>query len=191
MNKRTRTATVLAFAFTFIALWIAFVTMGDEPLDAEWPLPWLPPFLATILLIGALFLAGLMVRSDQELRTQVSSAKATTAVQMFVAALVVVGAVLGLVTSLRFVLWGGPTWQRWAIIGLAIATLLAGSGRAMGRAVIAGLVWAAFGTYIGRKRAPTELVDLFLTGLFVGTTVGAVAGTILLASLRRKGQDGS
>ena len=186
MDKRIRTAVLLTLAFSFIALWIAFVWADDRLREIDWPLSWLPPVPATILLIGGLFLAGLVVASMPGTLFQAGGSQTLMGL---VAALVVVGAVLGLVPSLAAVLWGGLAWRRWIIVALALATVIVGSGRAMGCAVLAGLVWGAFGALIGLGRAPTEIVDLVLTGALVGVTLGAVGGTILKARRGPRDQD--
>jgi hypothetical protein len=66
--------------------------------------------------------------------------------------------------------------------------VIAASGRAMGYALLGGLVWGALGFAVGFGREPTEAVDLLLTGVFVGTTVGAVGGTIWKGVRRRQGR---
>jgi hypothetical protein len=187
MGNLLQTASLLTLAFTFIALWIAFVNAPAEDQVVDWPLPWLSPLAATVLLMGMLFLAGLMVRSDRELGAMAATRQPTMKVQLLVAALLLVVAVLALVQALIATLWGGPAWQRWAIVGLVTMTVIAGSGRAVGWALIGGLVWGALGLFVGLGREPTGTVDMLLTGIFVGTTVGAVGGTILTASRRRRG----
>lgn len=186
MGKRVQRASLLTLAFTFIALWIAFVNAPTEDQPVKWSLPWLPPLVATLLLMGALFLAGLMVRSDQELGAMATSRQPTMKVQLLVTALLVVVAVLALVQAMTATLWGGPAWQRWAIVGLVTVTVIVGSGRAVGWALLSGLVWGALGLFVGLGREPTGTVDMLLTGIFVGTTVGAVGGTILTAGRRRR-----
>ena len=186
-NNRLRTASLLTLAFTFIALWIAFVNAPAEDQGVDWPLPWLPPLAATVALMGVLFLAGLMVRSDRELGAMAASRQPTMKVQLLVAALLAVVAVLALVQAMIATLWGGPAWQRWAIVVLVTVTVIAGSGRAVGWALLGGLVWGALGLFIGLGRELTGTVDLLLTGVFVGTTIGAVGGTILTAGRRRRG----
>ena len=189
MGKRVKRARLLTLVFTFGALWIAFVMRptADQPL--AWSLPWLPPLAATVLLMGVLFLAGLMVRSDRELGALAASRKPAMTGQMLVAALLIVGALLALVHSLTAALWGGPAWQRWAIVGLVTVTTIAGSGRAIGWALVGGLLGGALGFYTAFGREPTEAVDLFLTGIFVWLTIGAVAGTIWRGvRLRRDGE---
>jgi len=54
MGRRLKTASLLTLAFTFIALWIAFVMAPTENQQVGWPLPWLPPLVATVLLMGVL-----------------------------------------------------------------------------------------------------------------------------------------
>lgn len=172
MNRPFRTASLLTLIFTFVALWFAFVTSGDEPSASDWPLSWISPVLMTLFLMGALFLAELMLASTRGTGWQAGSAGTVT----MLAALIAVGALLGLMFSLRAVLWGGPAWRRWAIVGLVTAAVLAGSGRALGCAVLAGLVWGALGMWAGAGQEPTGRVDLLLTGWMVGTTLGAVGG---------------
>jgi hypothetical protein len=111
--------------------------------------------------------------------------------QLLIAAFLLVVAVLALVQALIATLWGGPAWQRWAIVGLVTVTVIAGSGRAIGWALLGGLVWGAVGLFAGLGREPAGTVDFMLTGLFVGTTVGAVGGTILTAGRRRRGGGGA
>jgi len=76
------------------------------------------------------------------------------------------------------VLWGGPVVLRWTIVSLAIVALVIGSGRAMGWAVVGGLICSAVGIWSGGRRSPVGRIDLILTTLMVGTTIGAVLGTL-------------
>jgi len=86
--------------------------------------------------MGTLFLIGLVMASAQEARGWAGSRQEPAGGWIAIAALVTVGALLGLVPSLRAVLWGGPAGLRWAIVGLATTTVLIGSGRARGCAVL-------------------------------------------------------
>jgi hypothetical protein len=123
MNRPLRTAAILTLSFTFIALWIAFVTTGDEPLRPGGPRRWLLSVATTLLLIGTLFLTGLVTASAQEAGGWAGPRQKPAGASMAIAALVAVAALLGLVPSLRTVLWGGPAWLRWAIVGLATTTV--------------------------------------------------------------------
>jgi hypothetical protein len=186
MNGRVRRAGILTFVFAYGALWIAFVMAGDRSAEADWPLRWLPPAVAVILLVGTLFLAGLMAMPDAEMRRQTGSSPVSPIARQAVAAVLMVGAVLGLVSALEALLWGGPDWLRWTIVGLAIVTVIAGSGRAIGCAALGGLLWGAVAMAISANREPTDKIDLILTALLVGVTIGAVGGTILRGSRQPK-----
>jgi hypothetical protein len=184
-----RSASLLTLAFTFIALWIAFVTTGGEPPGPEQPLQWTSALLMTLFLMGALFLAGLLATSDQKSRRSLSYRRESVGTWTMIAALIAVGALLGLVYALRVVLWGGPAWLRWAIAALVTVTILAVSGRALGCAALLGLIWGLLGVWAGAGQEPVARVDLILTGSMVGATVGAVAGTLWKAG-RRRGHGG-
>ncbi len=181
--SRARTAAILALSFTFIALWIAFVTTGDEPPSYDWrPLRWLLSVVATLSLMGMLFLAGLAMASAQEAGGWGS--RQQPSVSLGIAALLAVGALLGLVIALRAVLWGGPAGLRWAIVGLAVATVLLGSGRALGCAALGGLAWGALGAWAGANRDLVGRIDLIFTALLVGATLGALVGTLWRVGFR-------
>jgi hypothetical protein len=180
-----RNASLLTLVFTFIALWIAFVTTGGEPPGPDPPRHGIPALLMTLFLVGALFLAGLMAISDQKTRRSPGHRREPVGTWTVLAALIAVGALLGLVYSLRALLWGGPAWLRWAIAALVTVTILAVSGRALGCAALLGLIWGLLGVWAGIGRKPTARVDLILTGLMVGATVGAVAGTLWRAGRRK------
>ncbi len=72
-------------------------------------------------------------------------------------------------------LWGGPAWLRWTIVGLATGGVLIVSGRALVYAALGGLIWA------GLDQDPVARTDLALIALMVGTTLGAVGGTLWTA----------
>ncbi len=184
MNRSLRTAAILTLSFTFIALWIAFVTTGDEPPSHDWrPLRWLLSVVATLSLMGMLFLAGLAMASAQEAGGWAGS-RQQPSVSLAIAALLAVGALLGLVSCLRAVLWGGPAWLRWAIVGLAVATVLLGSGGARGCAALGGRVGGGLGAWAGADRDLVGRIDLILTALLVGATLGALVGTLWMVGFR-------
>jgi hypothetical protein len=183
VNRPLRAASLLTLAFTFIALWIAFVTTGGEPPGSDRPLHGISALLTTLFLIGVLFLAGLMATSDQ------NTGEKSVGTWTMIAAIIAVGALLGLVYSLRVVLWGGSAWLRWAVAALVTVTILAVSGRALGCAALLGLIWGLLGAWAGAGQELTARVDLILTGSMVGATVGAVAGTLWKAG-RRRGHGG-
>jgi hypothetical protein len=190
MNRRNysgeerRAAAILTLLFTFIALWIAFVTTGDELPSSDWrPLRWLLSLAATFLLVGMLFPAGLVMASAQEFKGGLGFRKQPSAA-LSIAALITIGALLGLVTTLRTVLWSGPAALRWAIVGLIVAGVLLGSGRALGCAMLGALVWGVLGVWSGAGRSLVDRVDLLFTGLLVGATLGAVGGTLWRVATR-------
>lgn len=178
IDRPFRIAAILTLSFTFIALWVAFVTTGDEPLEPGTLLSWLSSVVITLFLIGVLFLTGLAAASALEDRGWGSLRQSPAEVSTAIAAGVAVGATLGLVFSLRTMLWGGPALLRWTIVGLVTATVLAGSGQATGCAALGGLMLAALGAWAGIDRELTGRIDLIFTGWLVGTTVGAVGGTL-------------
>jgi len=178
MNRFRRPAAMLTLAFTYIALWIAFVITAGQPLGSDRPLRW-PLSLATIpLLMGMLFLALRVAASVQGSGGWSGDRYISAGAAMAIAALVTIGTMLGLVASLRVVLWGGPDWLRWTIVGLATVAVLIGSGRAMVYAALGGLIWGALVAWIGIDRGTVARTDLVLTALMVGTTLGALGGTL-------------
>jgi hypothetical protein len=184
-----RTAGILTFVFSFIALWIAFVLAGGDQPDVDWPVSWLHPGAASLILMVLLFWAGYTAASDQKTRKYMNSSQKSVRVPTVIAALVVVGALLALVYSMRALLWGGPAWLRWTIVGMFTTAVLLGSGRALGCAGLGALCWVALGFYVGIGRESIGRMDLIFVGLMVGTTVGAVAGTLWNA-FRRGGRGG-
>jgi hypothetical protein len=150
---------------------------------------WLLSVATTLFLMGTLFLTGLVTASAQEDRGRSGSRQKPARASIAIAALVTVGALLGLVPSLRVLLWDGPAWLRWAIVGLATTAVLISSGRAIGFAVLGGLIWSAVGAWSGSGRDLVGRTDVILTGLMVGTAVGAVGGTLWMAG-RRSGPKG-
>jgi hypothetical protein len=177
MNRPFRTAAILTLSVTYIALWVAFVTTGDEPPESVEPSHWLLSAAASVFLVGIVYAMGLFMASIAE-ADAIGHPWGVPSLSTVVFALVSVAALLGLVASLRSVLWGGPTWLRWAIVGLATGVMAMGSGRAIGWAAVGGLIWSGLGLWSGVGRDPIQRVDLMLTGLMVGTTVGAVGGTL-------------
>ncbi len=103
MNPPFRTASLLTLIVAFSALWFAFVMSGDES-ASDWPRDKISPVLMTLFLMGPLFIAGLMLASTRGTGWQAGSATTIT----MLAALITVGALLGLMFSLKAVLWGGP-----------------------------------------------------------------------------------
>lgn len=178
MKRPIRTAAIVTVSFIYGVLWVAFVTIGDEPPRSEGALHWLLSLSITLVLIGMLFLAGLIVAAAQKTGGWTGSRQKAFEVPTVIAALVTVGALLGLLPCLRAVLWGGPAWLRWVIVGAAIATLMIGSGRAVGWATLGGLIWIMLGVWRGGNRELADRIDMVLTDLMVGTTVGAVWGTL-------------
>lgn len=177
MERSFRTAALLTLSVTYIALWVAFVTTGDQPPRSMDPSRWLLSAAASVFLIGILYVMGLFMASIAETSGR-SYRQGTLSFSTVVFALVSVGVLLGLVASLRAVLWGGPAWLRWAIVALATGVVVLGSGRAMGWAALGGVIWSGLGLWGGAGHDPIQRVDLILTGLMVGTTVGAVGGTL-------------
>jgi hypothetical protein len=180
-----RTAGLLALVTTFGALWIAFVMNHHADPPPAWSLSWLPPPLAVVLLVGVLHLAGLMLDPGRVWGTIGARRRPAVDARMFAAALVAVAAMLGLVHALNATLWLGPAWRRWAIVGLASAGVVAASGRAWVWALLGALALGALGLAAGLGGEPPGVVDLIPTGVLVGATLGAVAGTLLTRDHRR------
>jgi hypothetical protein len=187
MNRPFRTAAILTLSVIYIALWVAFVTTGGEPPESAEPSHWLLSAAASVFLVGIVYAMGLFMASIEEADARGHPPGAPD-LSTVVFALVSVAALLGLVASLRSVLWGGPTWLRWAVVALATAVVAMGSGRAMGWAALGGLVWSGLGLWSGAGRSPIQRVDLVLTGLMVGTTLGAVGGTVWHSWRERRGR---
>jgi hypothetical protein len=108
---------------------------------------------------------------------------------MLVAAVLVVGAVLGLLPCLLLMMQEGLGWQILAIIGIIVVTLITDSGWVLLGGILGGLLSWALGVLIGLGREPTEVSNLALAGVFVGAVVGGVAGNIRKASRRSRGRD--
>jgi hypothetical protein len=174
MKHPLRTAAILALVFTYGALWIAFVTTGEGRLKSEGGSQWVISLVITLVLIGMLFLAGWIIASSE----RGGAGQKPLELSTVIAVLLTVGALLGLVPYLRAVLWGGPAWLRWVIVGTAIAALVIGSGRAVVWTVLAGLIGIGLGMWRGHDRGLSERLDTILTDLMVGATVGAVLGTL-------------
>jgi hypothetical protein len=182
---------VLTFSLVFIALWVAFMTAGGEPQGYEGAMS-LPVALGvTLALVFVLYLVGLRVATSGDVRSW-NGLRHRRGLPIALTALVAVGAMLGLVASLRALLWGGPLWLRWSIVAFTVVVMVIGSGRAWRWAVVGGMVWAALGVWSGIDRDPTgtwhiraQSIDLLLTGALTGTTLGALVG-ILVTSRRRK-----
>ena len=154
--------------FTYAALWIAFMTTGDQRLRSKGVLQWLISLAITLVLIGMLFLAGwLMASSERE-----GTGQNPLGLSILIVALLIVGALLGLVPYMQRVLWGGPAWFRWLIVGTAIIVLVIGSGRAFAWTVLAGMIWVGLGMWRGYDRGLSARMDIILTDLMLGTTVG-------------------
>jgi hypothetical protein len=102
------------------------------------------------------------------------------------AALVTVGALLGLVASLKVLVFGGPAWLTWVILGLAAGGVVIGSGRAMGCAALGGLIWSGVTLWSGMGQDAIRRVDLVLTSLLVGVMAGAEGGTLWEVRRARK-----
>lgn len=174
MKRPLRTAAILTLVFTYEALWIAFVTTGEERLRSEGGSQWVISLAITLVLIGMLFLAGWIIASSE----RGGAGQKPIVLSTVIAALLTVGALLGLVPYMRAVLWGGPAWLRWGIVGTAIAALVIGSGRAVVWTVLVGLIWVGLGMWRGYDRGLSERLDTILVDLMVGATVGAVLGTL-------------
>lgn len=179
MNHSSRAAKVLTLALGYGALWVAFVTTGGEPIAVEGgALLWMASILSSVVLMGALFLTARFLACGRRNSGRMERAGNLPALSTVVAALVTVGALLGLVPSLRVALWGGPSWLRWGVVAIATGGVMIGSGRAMTWAVLGGIVWALVGVWSGAHRDVAARVDLILTMLMVGTSLGAVLGTL-------------
>jgi hypothetical protein len=174
MKRPLRTAAILTLVFTYGALWLAFVTTGEERLRSEGGSQWIISLAITLVLIGMLFLAGWIIASSE----RGGAGQKPLGLSTVIAALLTVGALLGLVPYLRVVLWSGPVWFRWVIVGTAIAALVIGSGRAVVWTVLAGLIWVGLGMWRGYDRGLSERMDMILTDVMLGATVGAVLGTL-------------
>jgi hypothetical protein len=177
MERPFRTAGLLTVSITYLSLWVAFVTTGDQPPRSVEPSRWLLSAAASVFLVGILYVTGLFMASVAE-TTGRGYPQGVPSFSTVVFALVSVGVLLGLVASLGAVLWGGPAWLWWAVVALATVVVALGSGRALGWAALGGLIWSGLGLWSGAGYHPIERVDLILTGLMVGTTVGAVGGTL-------------
>lgn len=174
MKRSLRTAAILAVVFTYGALWIAFVTTGEDRLRTEGGLQWIISLAITLVLIGMLFLAGWIIASSE----WGGAGQKPSELSTVIVAVIIVGALLGLVPSMRAVLWDGPAWFRWVIVGTAIAALVIGSGRAVVWTIVASLIWVGLGIYRGYDRGLTARMDMILTDLMLGATAGAVLGTL-------------
>jgi hypothetical protein len=174
MRPSLRTAAILALVFTYGVLWIAFVATGDARLRSEGGLQWIIALLITLLLIGMLFLAGWIITSREWKGVGRTQPQFSTVI----VAVLIVGALIGLVPSMRVVLWGGPAWFRWIVVGTAIAALVIGSGRAVIWTIAGSIIWIGLGMYRGYDQVLIERMDMILTDLMLGATVGAVVGIL-------------
>lgn len=151
MNRPFRTAAILTLSVTYVALWVAFVTTGDQPPRSAEPSRWLLSAAASVFLVGIVYVMGLFMASIAE-ADAMGHPQGVPSLSTVVFALVSVAALLGLVASLRAVVWGGPAWLRWAIVALATVGVVIGSGRAMGWAAVGGLIWSGLGLWSGAGR---------------------------------------
>jgi len=174
MKQSLRTAAILALVFTYGALWIAFVTTGEARLRSEGGSQWIISLVITLVLIGMLFLAGWIIAS----REWGGVGRTQPELSTVIIAVIIVGALLGLVPSMRTVLWGGPALFRWVVVGTAIAALVIGSGRAVIWTIAGSLIWIGLGMYRGYDQVLNERMDMILTDLMLGATLGAVLGTL-------------
>jgi Trk-type K+ transport system membrane component len=108
---------------------------------------------------------------------------------MAIVALVSVGAVLGLVAAFRVLLWGGPAGLRWTVLGVANVALLIGSGRARVYTVLGGMILSGYAAWAGLDQDWTVRLDLVLTSLMMGMTIGAIAGAVWQAGQQRGRKD--
>jgi hypothetical protein len=184
-----RKATVFTLAVTAMALWFSIVESSLEPLDiGRWPLSWISPAATSVILVSILYLCVLAAIWTQNIRHRTTIYGAEIVVVQFIAVLLAIGALLGLIFALNGVLWGkNPpetaylphvVWGRWIIVGGVILGLLAASGRAAGCALLGGLIWLGMGICSGVDKTPLKRVDEILVALFVGTLVGAIVGTL-------------
>lgn len=107
MNRPFRTAAIMTLWATYGALWVVVVMMGRPPTTSQGTLRWPLSLAATLFLMGTLFVVGLLMASPARARG-VRSQRQVPRRATVVAALVTVGALLGLVASLRTVVFGGP-----------------------------------------------------------------------------------
>ncbi|MBN1996994.1 hypothetical protein JW935_05535 [candidate division KSB1 bacterium] len=188
MKDKTRTATVLTVVCGYVALWIAFVVAGENPPTSTGSPHRFFAVTAVPVLIGILFLAGLILASTRGGDEWPDSRPKPAVTWMPVAVLLIIGTMFGLVAAFKIVLWFGPVWVRWAIVGMAVTIVLIGSGRALGCAALGGVIWGALGVWVGSGREMTGRIDLILTGIMVGTMLGSVIGTLLKAGWGRDGK---
>jgi hypothetical protein len=177
----------LTYVFVYGALWIAFVMTGGErqvvDVDLSWPLG----AAATVILVGVLRVIGRYISSTRRSLGWNGYRRRPGPAAIAIVALVLAATELGLVVALRSMLWRGPTWLRWSVVGLAIFTMVVSSGRAWRWAVVLGLLWSALGVWAGADRDRIGRVDLVLSGAMVGTTLGAVIGTLVKSGGRKVG----
>lgn len=187
MKRIHRPAASFAFMTTYLAFWFAFVTTGDTMARSIGFPRWALSLAASLLLMALLFLAGSVIASSPPSwgRAGQQPVRASTVI----VALVVVGALLGLMATLRIVLWGGPPLVRWILVGLAVGALVIGSGRAWPWAVLGGLLCSLLGIWGGAGQPLVHRIDHVLTTLMVGATVGAVAGHIIGPEIRAAASD--
>ena len=177
MNRPCRTAAIITLWAAYGALWVVVAMIGRPSTTSPGALRWVLSAAATLLLTGTLFVVGLLRASRVGASAAESKGQVLTCATV-VAAVVTVGALLGLVAFLRVLVFGGPDWVTCLILGLAAGEVVIGSGPAMGWAALGGRIWGGLGLWSGIGQDPIWRVDLILTSLLVGAMAGAAGWTL-------------
>jgi hypothetical protein len=153
---------------------------------------------SSLILISILYLCGLVVVMVGNVQRGADPKAPAKVSLQFIAAMLSAVALIGLMFSFSAVLWGevpqeqaysdSIAWRRWLVVGGIVVGILFTSGRAVGCALLGGIIWAGVGVYSGLgQESRVAAIDEMVIAAFVGTIVGAVGGTLLnLFRPRRK-----